>query len=136
MYLFRSWRAIKSILEKQILYCVRAMTSSNEITGAAVHEPAPSKIVELLDRLGAGERLAEAPLAMGLSLEQAQAIFHRAAEIVRQNLKEPATKKRWPVKGSMPDWKKMTVAEALEILSDRAAKREEATKRVQDDPPA
>jgi hypothetical protein len=115
------------------------MTSPNESTGAAVQEqsePAPSKIVELLDRLGAGERLAEAPLAMGLSLEQAQAIFLRAAEIVRQNFREPAMKKPWPVKGSILDWKKMTVAEALEILSDRAVKREEAAKRVQEDPSA
>jgi hypothetical protein len=108
------------------------MTSSNESTGAAVQEQpelAPSKIVELLDRLGAGERLADAPLAMGLSQEQARAIFLHAAEIVRQNFKEPAVKKRWPVKGSSLDWSKMTVAEALEILSDRALKREDAAKR-------
>ena len=80
--------------------------------------------------------MAEAPLAMGLSPEQVRAIFLRAAEIVRQNSKEPAINKRWPVKGPMPDWKKMTVAQALEILSDRAVKREEAAKRVQEDPPA
>jgi hypothetical protein len=136
MYLFCSDPAIKSILEKQILCCVRAMTSPNEMIGAAVQEqpePVPSKIVELLDRLGAGERLADAPLAMGLSQEQAQAIFLRAAEIVRQNLDEPAARKRCPVKGSVPDWKKMTVAQALEILSDRAAKREDAAKGGNED---
>jgi hypothetical protein len=108
------------------------MTSSNEITGAAVQdqpELAPSKIVELLDRLSMGECLVDVPLAMGLSQEQARAIFLRVAEIVRQNFKEPAANKRRPVKGSILDWSKMTVAEALEILSDRAAKREEAAQK-------
>jgi hypothetical protein len=105
------------------------MTSSNEIAAAAVQdkpELAPSKIAELLDRLGTGERLADAPLAMGLSHEQVRAIFLRAAEIVRQNCKEPAVKKWRPVNGAILDWSKMTVAEALEILSDRAVKREDA----------
>jgi hypothetical protein len=107
------------------------MPSSNEIAAAAVQdrpELAPSKIVELLDRLGTGERLMDAPLAMGLSQEQACAIFLRAAEIVRQNCEEPAVKKWRPAKGAILDWSKMTVAEALEILSDRAVKREDAAK--------
>jgi hypothetical protein len=108
------------------------MTSLNEMNGAALQEqpePLPSKIVELLDRLAAGERLTDAPLAMGLSPEQAQAVFLRAAEIVRQNLSEPAPKKPWPVKGLIQDWKTMTVAQALEILSDGAAKRQDSSKR-------
>jgi hypothetical protein len=139
MYLFCSRLTIKSILEKQILYYVKAMTSSDETAGsneiAAQQQPGPvpSEIVELLDRLGAGERLADVPLAMGLSQEQARAIFLRAAEIVRQNFNEPAVKKRWPVKGAIPEWNKMTVSEALEILSDRAAKREDAARKADED---
>jgi hypothetical protein len=102
------------------------MTSSNEFTGKAVQDQpefAPSKIVELLDRLGKGEHLVDVPLAMGLSQEQARAIFLCVAEIVRQNFKEPSLDGPRPVKGVILDWSKMTVAEALEILSDRAAKR-------------
>jgi len=107
------------------------MTSSNETDGAEVQkqpEPAPLLILELLDRLGAGERLADAPLAMGLSQEQARAIFFRVAEIVRQNLMEPPVSERGSSKGSILDWSKTTVAEALEILSDRAAKLRDAAK--------
>jgi hypothetical protein len=64
---------------------------------------------------------------MGLSQEQARAIFIRVTEIVRQNLSEPA-KKHWSTGASDLDWSGMTVAEALEILSNRAAKRENAPK--------
>ena len=107
------------------------MTSSNETTDAAAvqeqPELLPSKILELLERLSAGERLVDAPLAMGLSQEQARAIFIRVTEIVRKNLSKPA-KNHWSIEASDLDWSGMTVAEALEILSRRAVKREDATK--------
>jgi hypothetical protein len=85
-------------------------------------EPAPAKILELLERLGAGERLVDAPIAMGLSQEDARAIFAEAAEIVRRSLQDASAKKRWPVRGSLLNWHEMTIAEALEILANRAVK--------------
>jgi hypothetical protein len=85
-------------------------------------ESAPSKVLELLERLAAGERLVDAPIAMGLSQEHARAIFAQAAGIVRQSLQDPSTKKRWPLQASLLDWQEMTIAEALEILANRAGK--------------
>jgi hypothetical protein len=85
-------------------------------------DPAPAKMLELLERLGDGERLVDAPIAMGLSQEDARAIFAKAAEIVRQSLQRASPKKRWPVRGSLLDWQEMKIAEALEILANRAGK--------------
>ncbi len=63
--------------------------------------PAPSQVLELLERLAGGERLVDAPVAMGLSQDQARAMFFVAAEIVRKSLKEPPSKKRrW-----LPVWR-------------------------------
>ena len=107
------------------------MTSANETTGAAGQEApelVPSKIMELLERLSAGERLVDAPLAMGLTQDQARAIFLRVAEIVRQNFKEPPFEERWPSEAPVRDWSEMTVAEALEILSERAARQKNVSK--------
>jgi len=108
------------------------MTSANETTAAAGQEPqelVPSKIMELLERLGAGERLVDAPLAMGLSQEQARAIFLRVAEIVRQNFQRASPfEQRWSAGAPIRDWSEMTVAEALEILSERAAQQKTVSK--------
>ena len=58
--------------------------------------PEPSQVLELLERLGSGERLVDAPMSMGLSQEQARAMFFVAAEIVRQSLGKPPPKEhRW-----------------------------------------
>jgi hypothetical protein len=65
---------------------------------------------------------------MGLSQEEARAIFIHVAEIVRQNLAGLPSKKRWPAEATDLDWSGMTVAEALEILSDRATRREAGAK--------
>src|SRR5262245_14094233 len=108
------------------------MTSANNNNVAKVEEvpePAPSKIVELLDRLGGGEPLADASLATGLSQDQARAIFLRAAEIVRRNANEPPVSQRQQDDGSNLDWSAMTIAEVLEILSTRAAKREDTAEK-------
>jgi hypothetical protein len=59
---------------------------------ALAPEPAQileSQVLELLRRLGAGERLVDAPISMGLSQEQARAMFSVAAELVRRALQEP-----------------------------------------------
>jgi ABC-type arginine transport system ATPase subunit len=85
-------------------------------------DPAPAKMLELLERLGAAERLVDAPIAMGLSQEDARAIFAKAAEIVRESLRNASPKRRWPVRGSLLDWQEMTIAEALEILANPAGK--------------
>jgi hypothetical protein len=64
----------------------------------------------------------DAPIAMGLSQEDARALFAQAAGIVQQSLQDRSTKKRWPLQASLLDWQEMTIAEALEILANRAAK--------------
>jgi hypothetical protein len=51
--------------------------------------PEPPQVLELLERLGAGERLTDAPMSLGLSQEQARAMFFVAAGIVRRALAEP-----------------------------------------------
>ena len=75
------------------------MTSSEGIKNAEGQEryaPKPSQVLELLERLGAGERLVDAPISMGLSQEQARAMFFIAADIVRQSLAvAPPAKRRW-----------------------------------------
>jgi hypothetical protein len=58
------------------------------------HAPEPSQVLELLERLATGERLVDAPMSMGLSQEQARAMFFVAADIVRQSLTEPRARKR------------------------------------------
>jgi hypothetical protein len=83
-------------------------------------EPELAKILELLERLAAGERLTDAPIAMGLSQDEARSMFAKAGLIVRQTTQAEGLK-RWPVKASLLDWRKMTVAEALEILGSLPA---------------
>jgi hypothetical protein len=83
------------------------------------------RVLELLERLGNGEELAQAALAMGLNQEAAHASFRTAADIVRQSI----AAKRWPARGSLLNWNEMTVAEALEILSDHAAGQESEAKK-------
>jgi hypothetical protein len=64
--------------------------------GRQAFAPEPSQVLELLERLGAGERLVDAPISMGLSQEQARAMFFVAADIVRRALREaPPQEGRW-----------------------------------------
>jgi hypothetical protein len=56
--------------------------------------PEPARVLELLERLGAGERLVDAPISMGLSQEQARAMFFVAAGIVRRAVAEPPKERR------------------------------------------
>jgi hypothetical protein len=77
---------------------------------------AEDKTLELLERLGNGEELAQAALAMGLNQAAAQASFRNAAEIVRRSL----TGRDWRTEASLLDRNEMTVVEALEILSNHA----------------
>jgi len=97
------------------------MTDDEKTAEKAGLEPEVLKMLELLDRLAGGERLTDAPLAMGLSLDDARSIFAKAGLIVRQSV-QPAPK-RWPVRGSLLHWREMTVAEALEILGNLPMKQ-------------
>ena len=102
------------------------MTDDKNLAGSAGVAAEVERMLELLDRLAAGERLDDAPLAMGLSEGDARSIFAKAGLIVRQSV-QPAPK-RWPVRASLLDWREMSVAEALEILGNLPAKTKTAGK--------
>ena len=111
------------------------MTTSDENQPAAERmqpEQATARILELLDKLAAAEGLGNAASATGFTEDQLRSSLRQAAQIIRKN-QEPV-KKRWPLLGSLLDWREMTVAEALEILADHAAHQEEASKK-QEEPP-
>jgi hypothetical protein len=88
-------------------------------------EQATARILELLGKLAAAEGIGDAAAAAGIDADQMRASLLQAAEIIRKN-QEPIIKRRWPVQGSLLDWQEMTVAEALEILSEVAASDAEA----------
>jgi len=111
------------------------MTNSDENEPAAERaqpEQVTARILELLDKLAAAEGLGNAASATGFTEDQLRSSLRQAAQIIRKN-QEPV-KKRWPLLGSLLDWREMTVAEALEILADHAAHQEEASKK-QEEPP-
>ena len=95
--------------------------------GLTQSEQATSRILELLDKLAAAEGLDSAASATGISEDQMRDSLRQAAEIIRRNQEAPA-KQRWPLLGSILDWREMTVAEALEILADHATHQEEPSK--------
>ena len=95
----------------------------NKTAAQPAQDEATERILELLDKLAAAEGLGNAASATGTSEEQLRASLRQAAEIIRKN-QEPARKKRWPLLGSILDWKEMTVEEALEILADHATNHE------------
>ncbi len=70
------------------------MKSSEGAGEQGRHAPEPSQVLELLERLATGERLVDAPISMGLSQEQARAMFFVAADIVRHSLAGPPPKRR------------------------------------------
>ena len=112
------------------------MTNSDENQPAAERaqpEQATARILELLDKLAAAEGLGNAASAAGLTEDQLRLSLREAAQIIRKNQGD-LVKKRWPLLGSLLDWREMTVAEALEILADHAAHQEEASKK-QEEPP-
>ncbi len=77
------------------------MNSSEGAGEQGRHAPEPSQVLELLERLATGERLVDAPISMGLSQEQARAMFFVAADIVRHSLAEPQPRRRrWFTKWS------------------------------------
>jgi len=78
-----------------------------------------TRLLDLLEKLAAAESLGEAAASVGVSEDQARTSLRRAADIIRKAHPAPA-KQRWPLLGSILDWKEMTVAEALEILADQA----------------
>ena len=111
------------------------MTNSDENQPAAERaqpEQATARILELLDKLATAEGLGNAASATGFTEDQLRSSLREAAQIIRKN-QEPV-KKRWPLLGSLLDWREMTVAEALEILADHAAHQEDASKK-QEEPP-
>jgi hypothetical protein len=111
------------------------MTNSDKNEPAAERaqpEQATARIIELLDKLAAAEGLGNAASATGFTEDQLRSSLRHAAQIIRKN-QEPVMK-RWPLLGSLLDWREMTVAEALEILADHAAHQEEASKK-QEEPP-
>ncbi len=87
-------------------------------------EPEASVVLEFLDRIAAGERLVDTPAAMGLSEDRARAIFSKAAEIVRHSLQPAPQAKRPALRETLPNWRDMTVTEALEILGRQGSNRE------------
>jgi hypothetical protein len=109
------------------------MTNSDENQPAAERaqsEQATARILELLDKLAAAEGLGNAASATGFTEDQLRSSLRQAAQIIRKN-QEPV-RKRWPLLGSILDWHQMTVAEALEILAEHAA-RQEGVSEKQDD---
>ena len=98
------------------------MTNSDENQPAAERaqpEQATARILELLDKLAAAEGLGNAASATGFTEDQLRSSLREAAQIIRKNQGD-LVKKRWPLLGSLLDWREMTVAEALEILADHA----------------
>lgn len=105
------------------------MTSSDEImmaAGLTQSEQATARILELLDKLAAAEGLGGAVSATGVSEDQMRDSLRQAAQIIRKN-QDVSAKKRWPLLGSILDWREMTVAEALEILADHANPKDDSS---------
>lgn len=99
------------------------MTSLEDTNSAAKSmQPgqATLQILELLEKLAAAESLAATASAAGENEEQVRTSLRRAAEIIRegQQRKVAAVEERWPLKGSILDWREMSVPEALRMLSD------------------
>ena len=112
------------------------MNTSDENKPAASNahpEQATERILELLDKLAAAEGLGNAASATGFSEDRLRSSLRQAAHIIRKNQEDPV-RRRWPLLGSILDWQEMTVAEALEILADHAAKQEDVSQN-KDDPP-
>ena len=110
------------------------MTNSDENHPAAERaqpEQATARILELLDKLAAAEGLGNAASATGFTEDQLRSSLREAAQIIRKNQGD-LVKKRWPLLGSLLDWREMTVAEALEILAEHAAHQEEASKKQEE----
>ncbi|MFZ1107122.1 MAG: hypothetical protein WAN43_02065 [Rhodomicrobium sp.] len=101
------------------------MTTSDESERVAKQsdpEQATARIVELLEKLAAAEEsLSGAAASAGFSVDQAQASLRQAAQIIRRNRPSPPANRRFPLLGSLLDWREMTVAEALEILAEHAS---------------
>jgi hypothetical protein len=104
------------------------MTTTDETERAPEHsdpEQATARIIELLEKLAAAEEsLSSAAAAAGLSVDQTQASLRQAVQIIRKNRASPPVKQRFPLLGSILDWREMTVAEALEILGEHASSQE------------
>ena len=113
------------------------MNTSNENKAAAERtqpEQATARILELLDKLAAGEGLGDAASATGFTEDQLRSSLRQAAHIIRKNQEDPI-RRRWPLLGSILDWHEMTVAEALEILADHAAAHQESVSETKEEPP-
>jgi hypothetical protein len=96
------------------------MTSSDQIERAAAQtqpDQTIARICELLDKMAAAESLGGAASVAGVSEDQARAVLKHAAEIIRRTPRELPPR---PVRGSLLSWREMTVADALQILSDQA----------------
>ncbi len=92
--------------------------------GLTQSEQATARILELLDKLAAAEGLGGAASATGVSEDQMRDSLRQAAQIIRKN-QDASTKQRWPLLGSILDWREMTVAEALEILAEHATHQDD-----------
>ncbi len=106
------------------------MTTSDENTPAAERaqsEQATTRILDLLDKLAAAEGLGNAASATGFTEDQLRSSLRQAAQLIRKKQEDPV-KKRWPLLGSILDWREMTVAEALEVLAEHALHEEDASK--------
>ncbi len=98
------------------------MTTSDEserAPGNSGAEQTNARILDLLEKLAAAESLGGVAASAGLSEDQARASLRQAAQLIRKTQASPM-KQRFPLLGSILDWREMTVAEALEILAENA----------------
>lgn len=76
-------------------------------------------VIALLERLGRGETVENAAASLRVSLEDAQASFRQAARTIRSiHTANTIKSQTQPV-----DWQTMTVADALEVLAEHAARK-------------
>jgi hypothetical protein len=94
------------------------MTSNQIERTAAQTQPdhTIARICELLDKMAAAESFGGAASVAGVSEDQARTVLKHAAEIIRRTPKDLPLR---PIRGPL-SWRDMTVAEALQILSDQA----------------
>ena len=97
-------------------------------------EQATARILELLEKLAAAEGLAGAIQTAGVSEDQLRAGLRQAAQIIRKK-HDAVPNRRFPLLGSILDWKEMTVAEALEILGEVGVQSGAAAHTIEGAPP-
>jgi hypothetical protein len=92
------------------------MTPNNDVPPS---ENTLDLILAILDKLSLGASPEQVAADLSISPTDISLYFKRAADIIRISQTERAVPlRKWPARGSILDWRAMTVAEALEILAD------------------